>query len=239
VLVADLLSTQGGLKATANLLFRIGNAFPEIAIGLIGDPNELKTAFARLPETQRVRLIHHYQIRRQPTNADAPLFLKHLITTHHRLQARRTATPRYKYDCALSYASEDRHHALALVRKLHRRRLKVFYDDSERHATWGAELRHRLDAVYGVESRYCIPLLSKAYKDKPWTKFEFKTMKKRAGLQPAKEFLLPIRIDGTRLRGISLDVAYMSTGDGYTNIASELLQRFSSDIAQRAGTSTL
>jgi len=60
VLVADLLSTQGGLKATANLLFRIGNAFPEIAIGLIGDPNELKTAFARLPETQRVRLIHHY-----------------------------------------------------------------------------------------------------------------------------------------------------------------------------------
>ena len=64
-------------------------------------------------------------------------------------------------------------------------------------------------------------------------------MKKRAGLQPAKEFLLPIRIDGTRLRGISLDVAYMSTGDGYTNIASELLQRFSSDIAQRAGTSTL
>jgi len=240
VLVADLLSTQGGLKATANFLFRTGNAFPEIAIGLIGDSHELKTAFAKLPETQRNRLIHYYPIRRQPTDADATLFLKNLVTAHHRLQARQPATPRYKYDFALSYASEDRHHALALVSRLHRRRLKkVFYDDLERHATWGAELRQRLDAVYGVESRYCIPLMSKAYKDKPWTKFEFKTMKKRAGHQPAKEFLLPIQIDGTRLRGISLDVAYMSIGDGYTNIANELLQRFSSDIAERAGTSIL
>ena len=44
------------------------------------------------------------------------------------------------YDVALSFAGEDRIHAVALAEILSRRGVKVFYDKYEKSTLWGKDL---------------------------------------------------------------------------------------------------
>lgn len=86
-----------------------------------------------------------------------------------------------KYDFALSFAGADRAVASALADKLAEREVGVFYDFAEQHKILGANIEEYLAPIYRSESRYIIPLLSKEYPKRIWTKFESDQFKERFG----------------------------------------------------------
>jgi hypothetical protein len=110
----------------------------------------------------------------------------------------------YKYDAALSFAGENRKLAASLFHSLTQRGASVFYDADREAHLWGKTSK-RFERIYGPESRYVIPLVSKHYVRKPWTRFEFDTalleQEKRRG-----EFILPVLLDDSRLLGLPSDV---------------------------------
>jgi serine/threonine protein kinase len=115
----------------------------------------------------------------------------------------------YPYDVALSFAGEDRSYANALAQALRERRLNVFYDTYERTTLWGKNLYTILSDVYQNKAQYCVMLLSKHYAAKLWTNHEREAAQARA-FSENEEYILPIRLDNTRIPGIAPTVAYLS-----------------------------
>jgi hypothetical protein len=118
--------------------------------------------------------------------------------------------PSFQYDAALSFAGEDREHAEALAEKLKDLGFTVFYDKDHQAHLWGKN-QTEYEKIYGPESRYVIPLISEHCVRKDWTRFEFEIAKgearKRAG-----EFILPVKLDGTRLLGLHDDLNFLQLG---------------------------
>jgi tetratricopeptide (TPR) repeat protein len=136
----------------------------------------------------------------------------------------------YKYDAALSFAGEDRKLAESLFHSLTQRGLSVFYDAEREAHLWGKTSRE-FERVYGPQSRYVIPLVSKHYIRKDWTRFEFDTavqeQKKRRG-----EFILPVRLDDSRLLGLPNDVIRQ---DARKKSAEELAELFAAKCRRLRG----
>ena len=88
-------------------------------------------------------------------------------------------TPKFEFDAALSFAGEDRRHAEAIARALQEQGLKVFYDRDYAAHLWGKG-QEEYEKIYGPASRYVIPLVSKHYREKDWTRLEFGIAKKEA-----------------------------------------------------------
>ncbi len=86
-----------------------------------------------------------------------------------------------QYDFALSFAGEDRNLAEALARELAAREISVFYDKNEQHRILGNDVEEYLAPIYRSESKFVVPLLSKDYPRKIWTKFESEHFKQRFG----------------------------------------------------------
>ena len=86
-----------------------------------------------------------------------------------------------RYDFALSFAGEDRFLAEALWRALQDREISVFYDKNEQHRILANDVEEYLAPIYRSESRFVVPLLSKDYPKKIWTKFESDQFKQRFG----------------------------------------------------------
>lgn len=86
-----------------------------------------------------------------------------------------------KYDFALSFAGENRDLADALARELSDREISVFYDKNEQHRILANDVEEYLAPIYRSESKFVIPLLSKDYPKKIWTKFESENFKQRFG----------------------------------------------------------
>src|SRR5437588_12967569 len=107
----------------------------------------------------------------------------------------------YAYDVALSFAGEDRIHAVALAEILSRRGVKVFYDKYEKNTLWGKDLYTHLSDLYQNKARYCVMFFSQHYVAKVWTKHELKAAQARA-LSENDEYILPIRLDSTEIPGI-------------------------------------
>jgi len=113
-----------------------------------------------------------------------------------------------KYDVAISFAGEDRNIAEQLANKLSEKQVKVFYDSFEQADLWGKNLYDYLSSVYSEKSKYCIMLLSKHYESKLWTNLERKSAQARA-FRENREYILPIRIDDTKITGIHETVEYI------------------------------
>ncbi len=117
--------------------------------------------------------------------------------------------PHYPYDVALSFAGEDRSYADALAQALRERRLNIFYDTYERTTLWGKNLYTILSDVYQNKAQYCVMFLSKHYAAKLWTNHEREAAQARA-FSENEEYILPIRLDNTKIPGIAPTVAYLS-----------------------------
>src|SRR5206468_13056962 len=78
------------------------------------------------------------------------------------------------------------------------------------------------EKIYGSQSRYVIPLVSKHYVRKPWTRFEFDAALQEQTRRRA-EFILPIRLDSSSLLGLPSDVIRQ---DGRKKSAEELADLF-------------
>jgi len=86
-----------------------------------------------------------------------------------------------RYDFALSFAGEDRFLADAIFNSLLEREVSVFYDKNEQHRILANDVEEYLAPIYRSESRFVVPLLSKDYPRKIWTKFESEQFKERFG----------------------------------------------------------
>lgn len=134
----------------------------------------------------------------------------------------------YRYDVALSYASEQRELAESLANNLETTgRLKVFYDRHRKHEIWGSDLNDYLPEVYSRSARLCVLMVSTDYIRKVWPKKEARAAIE--GLRSGRvTTLLPVRVDQSPVPEELKDVSYidlpMGSG-GIADIASEVMKR--------------
>jgi hypothetical protein len=112
------------------------------------------------------------------------------------------------YDVALSFAGEQREYVEQVAADLRQHGIRVFYDDYEQVTLWGKDLYAHLDWVYGKASKYCVLFISEEYATKVWTNHERRSAQARA-LQENREYVLPVRFDGTELPGLQGTIGYI------------------------------
>lgn len=109
----------------------------------------------------------------------------------------------FPYDVAISFAGEDREYAFALARALKgRHRLLVFYDEFEQAWLMGKNLYEYLIDIYMNKAAYCVVLVSEHYREKRWSQHEWKAAQARAFQEPDRDYILPVRLDDTKLPGL-------------------------------------
>ena len=131
----------------------------------------------------------------------------------------------YKYEVALSYASEDRKYVNAIAESLKEKYVKVFFDQFYITELWGKNLIKYLYEVYKNRSEYIIIFYSKNYAKKMWTKHELESAQSKTIEE--EDFILPILLDDSvvpnELRLDSyLDARNISQDDVVTNILKKL-----------------
>jgi hypothetical protein len=115
---------------------------------------------------------------------------------------------KYKYDVILSFAGEDRAIVEELAKALIANDILVFYDSWEQSRLWGKDLYQYLDMIYQQSAQYCIVFVSENYSKKNWTTHELRSAQARA-FQQKGEYILPIKLDDTKLPGIPDTVGYI------------------------------
>ena len=114
----------------------------------------------------------------------------------------------FEYDIAISFAGEDREIAKQIAELLQKKGVRVFYDSFEVSELWGKNLYDYLIEIYSERSKYCLMLLSENYKKKLWTNHERESAQARA-FRENREYILPIRLDDTKIPGIHETVGYI------------------------------
>lgn len=120
----------------------------------------------------------------------------------------------YKYEVALSFASEQRDYVELVANQLSLLGVRYFYDNHEKVNLWGKNLLKYLEEVYFKKSRYCVMFISKEYRDKYWTKYESESIEERIFYQNNEEdfqqYILPVRFDDTKIPGIRNSLGFIS-----------------------------
>lgn len=122
----------------------------------------------------------------------------------------------YKYDIAISFAGEDRNIAREIATSLSSQNIKVFFDEFEKEKLWGKNLYDHLSHVYTDAAKFCIILISENYSKKSWTNLERQNAQARA-FRESREYILPVRIDKTKLPGLPETVGYLSLDETSIN----------------------
>lgn len=129
----------------------------------------------------------------------------------------------YEYDIALSFAGENRDIVDNIAKTLRENGVSVFYDNFEKHKLWGKRLSQYFQETYGKSARFVVPFISKEYSVKDWTDFEF-TIARDEAQNRITEFILPVRLDNTKIVGLLHDVAYLDYNiEGVDGIVENIL----------------
>jgi hypothetical protein len=112
------------------------------------------------------------------------------------------------FDVALSFAGENREYVDEVANHLARAGVKVFYDQFETVALWGADLVEHLQNIYLRQARYCVLFISEYYVRKPWPTHERRSAFARA-LFAKEEYLLPARFDDTPVPGLQPTLGFV------------------------------
>ena len=115
-----------------------------------------------------------------------------------------------RFDVALSFAGTERRFAEELAKRVREAGFEVFYDEFYPEQLWGKDLVVFFDSVYRKVSRYCVMFISREYADRMWTTHERRSAQARAVEEKGREYILPIRVDGTELEGLLPTVGYIS-----------------------------
>lgn len=121
---------------------------------------------------------------------------------------------KYKYDVALSFASEQRDYVKQIADELSVLGIKVFYDNNQQVDLWGKNLFRYLEKIYFEDSYYCVMFISKEYKQKYWTRYESEILEERNFYQYEnlnfQHRILPVRFDDTQIPGIRASLGCLS-----------------------------
>ena len=112
------------------------------------------------------------------------------------------------FDFAISYAGEEYGIAKDLYKLLLEKEAKVFFSENEKDYLLGKSLASELPYIFGPQTKFVVPIISKHYILKHWTKYEFNIAKKEEKKR-GFEFILPIRLDDVNLKGLKEDVVYI------------------------------
>ena len=165
-----------------------------------------------LQSDDRLAELIHFDKRSQLLSTEDPKFLYFI---RHIVWSKFARTVGYdsvefssRYDYALSFAGEDRDLARDISAKLEQRELHVFYDENESHRILGNDVEEYLAPIYRTEATFVLPLLSRSYPRKIWTKFESEQFKSRFG----ENSIVPVFIDdfSPSQFDISGDVGYLT-----------------------------
>ncbi len=118
--------------------------------------------------------------------------------------------PGYEYHFAISFAGSEREKANRLRIMLQEAGLYVFYDDEESERLVGGDVGNYLSDVFGRKAQSCVILVSKSYKNRKWTAFEYDILQARAKREGSMNFLLPIVVDPVKLPGLPDKLGYLS-----------------------------
>jgi RES domain-containing protein len=126
------------------------------------------------------------------------------------------------YDVALSFAGEDRPYVRQIADFLRSNGIRVFFDEYERANLLGKELISFLEDIYKNKARFVIVFASKSYLLKDWTNHELRSALNRA-FSFKHEYVLPIKLDNTKLPGLHDSIGYLSTTDFSLQAVCEIL----------------
>ncbi len=138
----------------------------------------------------------------------------------------------FEYDVALSFAGENRAYADALAGILKANHINVFYDDYEQASLWGKNLLEHLEDVYGRKARFCVMFASRAYAQKAWPTHERRAAQERAFQEKGDDYILPIRLDDTKIPGLSTTLGYIEIKIGIERIGELLVQKIRKERAR-------
>lgn len=125
----------------------------------------------------------------------------------------------FEYDVALSFSGSDRAQAESIATTLREAGVRVFYDDFEQSEMLGRDLYAFLYEIYSRRCRYCVLLISINYVRRMWTIHERAAAQERALHERGNTYILPIRLDDTKVPGLSGSIAYASFSSGVETIA--------------------
>lgn len=117
-----------------------------------------------------------------------------------------------KYDFALSFAGANRDLASRIADRLNDGELSVFYDKDEEARILAENIEDYLGPIYRSEATFVVPLLSSAFPERIWTKFESDQFRDRFG----EHSVIPVWYSDTpptafgedrQVGGITFDVA--------------------------------
>jgi hypothetical protein len=131
----------------------------------------------------------------------------------------------FRFDVALSYATEDRLYVRRVATALKRRGVTVFYDQHYAVELLGADLAVYFDNVFRRQSRFVVVFASAHYVAKAWPIRELQSALAAAILE-RRELILPARLDDTELPGLLPTI-------GSVNCRHTTPQRLASMIAEK------
>ena len=101
----------------------------------------------------------------------------------------------------------------------------MFYDEFYKSKLWGKKLTEYFREVYGPKTRFVLILISEYYPVKDWTDFELSIARGEAKEREV-EFILPVKLDDTKILGIHEDVMYLDfREEGVDGIVTCLLEK--------------
>lgn len=132
------------------------------------------------------------------------------------------------FDVAISFAGPERKQAEQLATALKEAGFSVFYDEFFPEYLWGKNLVDTFDEIYRKLARFCVIFVSKDYNERVWTNHERQSAQARALTEKGKEYILPIKVDETELKGMPPTLGYMPLSRGIDKIGELLIKKLRS-----------
>lgn len=122
----------------------------------------------------------------------------------------------YEYDFAISYAGEDRLIAEDIHNKIKEKYgdYLVFLAENEKHQFIGKDGESFFEDLFS-KSKQVIVIISKYYKQKKWTRFEWDIILERS----AENMFIPIKLDNTKIIGLPSNIIYVPYENNSAEIA--------------------
>jgi hypothetical protein len=199
-----------------------------------------------LEENDELRDIVHYDAYTRVLGVEDPKFmylLRNLLWSKFVKQVGFLSIEfRSRYDFGLSFAGEDRSIAEKLNSALQEAEMEVFYDKDEQHRILARDVEEYLAPIYRTEARFVLPLLSRNFPRKIWTKFESQQFKDRFG----ENSVIPLWFsdappgmfdETTRVGGMTLDPS-TDVDRQIAEIVRELIKRVGDERQQEESASS-
>ncbi len=131
----------------------------------------------------------------------------------------------FQYDVAISFSGADREIARSLASALMEAGVIVFFDEFEEADLLGKDLYDHLTVIYSKRARYSLMLVSRSYAERVWPTLERRSMQERALIERGKEYVIPVRLDDTPIKGLLSTTAHVSIAKGPAAIANLICKK--------------